>query len=339
MLRLIWRILVWLRGGTLNLLLLAVFILIIWGITSPVGTVVWWLEQGAETLGLKKNPSLILPPNNDSNPDSKSSQINCYIVFLTGVGDFSANELTPGEEVFLNRIVETHPNCVAVGDVFPYSAENKGLGGQRLLSPVWHFANQTGGGVGIASVLIKIRNLWRFAISADPRYGPIYNQGIANAIIERMNGEQPISRQEGQPLNVILVGTSGGVQVALGAAPYLNQWLNTKVTIVSVGGVFNGRMGFQAIARFYHLRGRRDWVEDLGGIVFPSRWLWNVSSQFNQARSQGHYTARISGPHTHDGPEGYFGLEVAKPKDITYVELTLQEVNQLPIWSLEKPAK
>ncbi|MBD2083899.1 hypothetical protein NDI49_12460 [Trichocoleus sp. ST-U3] len=337
MLRLIWRILVWLRGGTLKLLLLAVFILIIWGITSPVGTVVWWLEQGAETLGLKKNQSLILPPNNDSNPDAKSSPINCYIVFLTGVGDFSANELTPGEEVFLDRIVESHPNCVAVGDVFPYSAENKGLGGQRLLSPVWHFANRNGG-MGIASVLIKIRNLWRFAISADPRYGSIYNQGIANAIIERMNGGKPISRTESKPLDIILVGTSGGVQVALGAAPYLNQWLDTKITIVSVGGVFNGRSGFQA-ARFYHLRGRRDWVEDLGGIVFPSRWLWNVSSQFNQARLQGHYSARSSGSHAHDGPEGYFGLEVAKPEDMTYVELTLQEVNKLPIWSLEKPAK
>ncbi|MBD1944495.1 hypothetical protein H6F50_19395, partial [Coleofasciculus sp. FACHB-712] len=263
MLRLIWRILVWLRGGTLKLLLLAVFILIIWGITSPVGTVVWWLGQGAETLGFKKNQSSILPPNNDSNPASKSSQINCYIVFLTGVGDFSANELTPGEEVFLDRIVESHPNCVAVGDVFPYSAENKGLGGQRLLSPVWHFANRNGG-MGIASVLIKIRNLWRFAISADPRYGSIYNQGIANAIIERMNSGQPISRKESKPLDIILVGTSGGVQVALGAAPYLNQWLDTKITIVSVGGVFNGRSGFQA-ARFYHLRGSRDWVEDLGG--------------------------------------------------------------------------
>ncbi len=321
----------------MKLLLLAVFILIIWGITSPVGTVVWWLEQGAETLGLKKNQSSILPPNNDSNPDAKSSPINCYIVFLTGVGDFSANELTPGEEVFLDRIVESHPNCVAVGDVFPYSAENKGLGGQRLLSPVWHFANRNGG-MGIASVLIKIRNLWRFAISADPRYGSIYNQGIANAIIERMNSGQPISRKGGQPLDIILVGTSGGVQVALGAAPYLNQWLDTKITIVSVGGVFNGRSGFQA-ARFYHLRGSRDWVEDLGGIVFPSRWLWNVSSQFNQARLQGHYSARSSGSHAHDGPEGYFGLEVAKPEDMTYVELTLQEVNKLPIWSLEKPAK
>ncbi|MBD1839484.1 hypothetical protein [Coleofasciculus sp. FACHB-501] len=337
MLRLIWRILVWLRGGTLKLLLLAVFILIIWGITSPVGTVVWWLGQGAETLGFKKNQSLILPPNNDSNPASKSSQINCYIVFLTGVGDFSANELTPGEEVFLDRIVESHPNCVAVGDVFPYSAENKGLGGQRLLSPVWHFANRNGG-MGIASVLIKIRNLWRFAISADPRYGSIYNQGIANAIIERMNGGKPISRTESKPLDIILVGTSGGVQVALGAAPYLNQWLHPKITIVSVGGVFNGRSGFQA-ARFYHLRGSRDWVEDLGGIVFPSRWLWNVSSQFNQARLQGRYSARSSGSHAHDGPEGYFGLEVAKPEDMTYVELTLQEVNKLPIWSLEKPAK
>jgi hypothetical protein len=341
MFNLILRLLRWLRGGTLKLLIIAGIILLIWGIVSPVGTLLWWANQGAQILGITKNPvkellstkAKIAPTGTDVAKDDK---INCYIVFLPGVGDFSGDELTPGEEDFLDSLVQSHPNCVAVRDVFPYSAANKSLGGQRLLAPVWRFANSADGWLGITNVLIKIRNLWRFAISADPRYGTVYNQGIATAIIERMDAIHPIPRTASQPLKIVLIGTSGGVEVSLGAASYLNQWLNAKIVIVSIGGVFDGRKGFDAIAHFYHLRGRRDWVEDIGGIVFPSRWLWNVTSAYSQARLRGHYTASFSGPHTHDGSEGYFGEELVDASGVTYVDLTVQQVNQLPIWSDDK---
>lgn len=341
MFQLIGRILLWLRGGSLKLLVLAGVILLIWGITSPVGTLVWWVNKGANSLGFKKNQPKAFPSNQSSQAVDKSSQVNCYIVFLPGVGDFSADELTTGESYFLQSLVKRHPNCVAVKDVFPYSAENKSLGGQRLLSPLWRLGHKATGWRTVVDVLVKIRNLWRFAISADPRYGQIYNQGIASAIIERMNAVQPIPPVFDQPLKIILVGTSGGVEVALGAAPYLKERLDTKtkVIVVSIGGVFNGKGGFEAIEHFYHLRGRRDPIEDIGGIVFPSRWLWNVSSAYNQARQQGRYTASISGNHTHDGPQGYFGEQTVGGEDKTYIDLTLQEVNQLPIWSREKPPK
>lgn len=339
MFKFILQIIRWLRGGTLKLLILAGIILLVWGIISPVGTLVWWLNQGAQTLGITTNTPQELPFNKDnvetgnSASSSKSLNINCYIVFLPGVGDFSADELTSGEEAFLDTLVQVHPNCVAVGDVFPYSVSNQSLGGQRVLAPIWRFANEAKGWLVSPDVLIKIRNLWRFAISADPRYGSVYNQGIATAVIERMNAIHPIPRSLSQPINIILVGTSGGVEVALGAVPYLNQWLDAKITLISVGGVFDGRKGFGAIEHFYHLRGRRDWVEDIGGIVFPSRWLWNVTSSYNQARLLGKYTASISGPHAHDGSEGYFGEEVVDASGVTYVGLTIQQINKLPIWS------
>ncbi len=326
----------WLRGGTLKLLLLTGIILLTWGTLSPVGTLVWWLNQGAETLGFKKNRSKILPPKQETNSVANSKSINCYIVFLPGVGDFSGNELTPGEEFFLNRLVQSHPNCVAVSDVFPYSVANESLGGKRLLAPLWRFAHKADGWLNTAGVLIKIRNLWRFALSADSRYGPVYNQGIATAIIERMNATHPIPLSSRQPLKIILIGTSGGAQVALGAADYLNQWLDTQIIVVSVGGVFAGTNGFNATEHVYHFQGRRDWIEDIGRIIFPSRWSWTVSSPFNQARHRGKYTVRVSGSQAHDGPEGYFGEKLARSDGITYVDLTLQQVNKLPIWSSQK---
>ncbi|MBW4663373.1 MAG: hypothetical protein KME01_04100 [Chroococcus sp. CMT-3BRIN-NPC107] len=327
MLQLLAKIILWLRGGSLKLLTIALLILLVWGTLSPVGTLIWWADEGVQLLGLKSNPKITsVTPNNTT---SKSSQLSCYIVFLPGVGDFSANQLTSGEEIFLKSLIAEHPNCIAVSDVFPYSAANESLGGKRVLAPLWEFANRAQGWLAVSNVIIKIRNLWRFAISADPRYGPIYNQGIATAIIDRMNAQQPIPEK---PLQVVMVGTSGGVQVALGAADYLKRNLKAEISIVSLGGVFAGTNGFTASDRVYHLHGEFDWVENIGAIVFPSRWPWTVGSPFNQARLQNRYGVASSGAHAHDGAKGYFGENLAS-KGVTYVDLTLQAVNQLPIWS------
>lgn len=326
MFKILLEIVRWIQGGSLRLLTIAVLLLLVWGIFSPVGTLVWWLNEGVENLGLVNNQPSTLSPDKQLSLINESSNINCYIVFLPGVGDFSADELTAGESEFLALLVKSHPNCVTIQDVFPYSAANKSLGGQRLLAPVWQFANKD------ADVLIKIRNLWRFAISADPRYGTIYNQGIADAIMKQMQAKHPIPKNSNQPIKTILIGTSGGVEVALGAAPYLHRWLNTKIYLVSIGGVFNGRNGFEAVEHFYHLRGHQDPIEDIGGIVFPSRWLWNLTSGYNQARLQGRYTGLDSGSHAHDGAKGYFGTDGIGADGMTYVDLTVQKVNQLPIW-------
>ena len=329
MLRILVKLIFWLRGGSLKLLTIALLILLVWGTLSPVGTLIWWADEGVQLLGLKNNPKVISVSPTTS--ISKSSQFNCYIVFLPGVGDFSANQLTSGEEVFLDSLVAAHPNCIAVSDVFPYSAANESLGGKRVLAPLWNFADRAQGWLAISNVVIKIRNLWRFAISADPRYGPIYNQGIATAIVERMTAQQPIPEKP----QIILLGTSGGVQVALGAADYLKRDLEADIVVVSLGGVFAGTNGFKVSDRVYHLHGEFDWVENIGAVVFPSRWRWSVASPFNQARLQNRYTVASSGAHAHDGAEGYFG-ENLNNKGVTYVDLTLQQVNQLPIWSAKK---
>ena len=331
MLELIGRILFWLRGGSLKLLTLAGIILLISGTFSPVGTLIWWLSQEAESLGLTNNPPKRLQTSSGANP--KSSKINCYIVFLPGVGNFSTDQLTSGEALFVDRLVQSHPNCVGVRDIFPYSAANEGLGGERLLAPLWRFANEAEGWLDMADIFIKIRNLWRFAISADNRYGLIYNQGIATAIIDRMNTAHPIPSNR-KPFKIILIGTSGGAQVALAAAPDLDRWLDTQLVVISLGGVIAGKDGFNAAERVYHLRGRQDWIENIGSIVFPSRWPWTFGSAFNQARQQGNYTASISGPHAHDGPTGYFGEKLVGATGVSYLDLTLQQVNQLPIWSV-----
>jgi hypothetical protein len=327
------QILLWLQSGTLRLLVLAGIILLAWGTFAPVGTLVWWLSQSSESLGIKKNLTKKFPRDNPLLKVDKSRNIDCYIVFLPGVGDFSANQLTSGEEFFLNKLEQNHRNCVTVRDVFPYSAANESLGGQRLLAPLWSAAEKADGLFSNTDVLIKIRNLWRFAISADDRYGHIYNLGIANAIVDRMNAVYPLSKRPKQGLKMILVGTSGGVQVALGAVSDLDQWLNAQLIVVSIGGDFDGEKGFDKVDHVYQLVGSRDWIEDISQIVFASRWPITVGSPFNQARLQGRYTVMKTGPHAHSGSQGYFGTTKIGQSQTSYVELTFEKVNKLPIWS------
>lgn len=335
MFRLIERLLLWLRGGTLKLLFLAIVILLLWGILSPVGTLVWWLDHDAQSLRLKRGRTNGSSPDDEA-ADDATAAIDCYIVFFTGVGDFSTNQLSPGEEQFLDRLTEQHPNCVAIRDVFPYSAANESLDGRRWLAPLWEAAQAARGWFENANVIIKIRNLWRFAISIDDRYGPVYNEGVATTIVEEMKAAHPIPDAEQSPYRLILIGTSGGAQVALSSSQYLDQWLDARLIVVSVGGDFAGTKGFESADHIYHLKGRRDWIEDVSTILFPGRWPWTVGSPFNQARRQGRYTVVNTGPHTHDGETGYFGTEPIGQSDTTYLDLTLQRINQLPIWSSEE---
>ncbi len=121
-------------------------------------------------------------------------------------------------------------------------------------------------------------------------------------------------------------------QVAVGTTPYLNRWLNAEITPILIGGFFEGTEGFEVAKQIYHLRGDRDWIEGVAAVVFPTRWRWTVCSPFNQARREGKFVARISGPHEHQGDEGYFGETQIQGQEQSYLDLTLQEVKQLPIW-------
>jgi len=121
--------------------------------------------------------------------------------------------------------------------------------------------------------------------------------------------------------------TSGGAQVPRCGSP---PWRVARFrSLCSPLGCFCTD-GFNVAERVYHLQAET--VEDIG-ILFPSRWPSTVGSAFNQA-SQGDYTALISGPHNCDGPTGYFGKELVSKWH--YVDLTFQQVNQLPIWSVQK---
>jgi hypothetical protein len=323
-----------LKGTTVKLILLTGGLLGLWGMFAPVTTIVWWLDQTAESLGFADDdePEILRQASVETSP----SNINCYIVFLPGVGNFSPDEIAEGEAYFIEQLAARHANCVAVRDVFPYSVVNQDLDDQTFLAPLWEAAKESDGVLG--GVLIQVRNLWRFAISADDRYGPVYNLSIARTIIERMNAAHPIAGRTGpnRPINLILVSTSGGTQVALGTTAHLREWINARLTVISIGGAFEGRVGFEEADHVYHFYGDRDWITTLPRVIFPARWPWVVGSPVNRAKRQERYTTCLVGSQEHSGSEGYFGDAIAF-NNISYVEKTIEQVDQLPIWSVDQP--
>lgn len=323
-----------LSGPIGRLILLMAGFLVLWGMLAPITTIVWWLNQTAESLGFKLEGKEEKPPVlQQAAADSPNSQIDCYIVFLPGVGNFSPNQITDSQKYFIDQLAARHPNCVVVKNVFPYSVVNKGLGDNRLLAPLWKAAQESDDVIGYT--FIQVRNLWRFAISADDRYGPVYNLSIAQTIVARMNAAHSIDRSN-RPINLILLSTSGGTQVALGATAHLREWINARITVISIGGAFDGRAGFKDANHVYHLYSDSDWITALPRIVFPARWRVVAGSPVNQARRQGRYSVCDVGSQDHDGSQGYFGDAIASD-NTSYVDITLEDVAQLPIWSIDQP--
>jgi hypothetical protein len=322
------------QNGWIGLLSFTVILILLWGTFAPVGTLTWWLDGGADEF--EQRARRILENDEESgegaadadNPD----QPFCYIVFLTGVGDFTGDELASGEEEFLDRLEQEQSDCVMVRDVFPYSAANQDIGGQDFFAYLWDLVENADGWLESTRYVLQIRNLWRLAISADGRYGKVYNRGIALSMLEKMHEQRSIPVNSDETIQLVVMGTSGGAQVGLAATPYLNEWLTADIYMISFGGVFDGQDGFDATHQVYHFRGEEDWVENIGGVVFPSRWLWTFRSPFNRARDEGRYTAITSGPHEHDGDRGYFGEETIEGSDQTYLDLMFEEVMDLSIW-------
>lgn len=325
------RILSRLGSETFSLLGLVAFLFLIWGTLAPVGTLIWWLDLEIEELKPEADDFPDRGLSNNSARAKNAVKRSCYIIFLPGVGNTGGGDLSPGEVEFLTRLTAANPTCVAVPDVFPYSVRQRTLVKDHPFADFWQTAQESEGWMG--QVLINIRNFWQMALSADDRYGPTYNWAIATATIDRMNAKQSIQTRQ-QPLSLILIGSSGGAQVAAGITPYLDQWLpNAKITVISIGGFFEGTEGFAEAQRIYHMQGQHDRITKIGAVVFPSRWRWTVGSPFNRARREGRYIALTSGPHEHQGSKGYFGKTPIEEQDQTYLDLTLQQVKQLPIWS------
>jgi hypothetical protein len=286
------------------LLVIAVAVLLVMALMSPLESLRWWAGWSDDELATsgpdpQAEPAKALPPRGDER----------YVVWLSGIGSVPGQTEDPFEVAFLSQLRERIPNVVIVDDAFAYSVRDNPLAGKRMLDRVWRSARsgQTTGKPNLAlGTAIQLRNTLQVAVSADGRYGPIYNLGLAEAIGKRLAARgYPLG--SGKPIT--LIGYSGGGQVSVGAARYLKMWLDAPITVVSIGGVISADPGMQAVDHLYHLQGQKDPFPAAGKVAFVGRWPLVKYSHWNQAVSAGKVTTIATGPMGHMADSGYFGAQ------------------------------
>ncbi len=300
----------------LSAILLGVLALMITAALAPLETLSWWAGWTEQELG------------EDPPPESTESQSDRhYIVYLSGVASISGQFLLPREKAFIHLLRQRFPEAAIVSDVFPYSPEGLPLlEAPRMFERLWRRAQmfklnerQT-----ILTVLINLRNIFQVMVSADHRYGPIFNQGAAE-VIEKALIDDGYARGSGAAVTII--GYSGGAQVAAGAAAFLTARLRAPIDIISIGGVLASDPGLSYVRRLHHLIGERDNIQRIGALLFPERWPLLATSEWNAGKRDGRIHAHILPNVAHAGVRGYFGRPLIN--GVSNAQRTLEIIAEL----------
>ncbi len=294
--------------------------IMIMALSAPFESLGWW----AGWFGEKEAPKEQNPADAPIVPETDKS-VNNYLVYLSGIGAIT-DESIPDEEIkWLAALGERIPGTKLVTEVFPYSVTNAGLTSNRAFSWLWRRVEQMRlkNPTAASAMVVNLRNVFQVTVSADPRYGPIYNYGVAREIVRAL-------RAHGYPLNsgkpVTLLGWSGGAQISVGTATFLKQMLDAPIWVLSIGGVMADDPGLDKIEHLYHFYGEKDPIQGLGGKMYAGRWPIFPQSTWNRAMAEGRITLTSLGPLTHMGKGNYFDWETATPDGSNHAELTLRSV-------------
>ena len=309
------------RGGLVqwvfDLIWLGLIGVIVGGLLAPLEALGWWAGWYGDNLAPR--PISI----DDANHQAPSTRR--YVVYLDGIGQ-STRDYQPSVANFLNRLAARLPKDMQlVKGLMSYSVLNRSLTEDRLLSPLWRWAEQVqvSNRAAWIGLLVNIRNVLIVAVSADQRYGPIYNQGVAQQIYDSLihlgypaTGGIPIT----------LIGYSGGGQIAMGTLPFLKRALQTTVEVISLGGVISGNVRALEVEQLYHLVGNRDTVERVGPILFPRRWPLSTLSYWNRAKRKGRISLISLGPVGHQVPGGILDPKAVLPDGRSHLQQTLDYI-------------
>lgn len=295
---------------------LALLLLVTMALLSPFEALGWWAGWTKQELQAPEPVKAGPTPVSDA---------DLFIVYLTAIGGISA-DLSGREQRFLTRLEAAMPgNVVIIDDVFPFSVTNNPLNGERPLAWLWqrlHNSRLGGKGSGFAT-LIFIRNLFQVGVSSDPRYGPIYNVGVARELTLSLlrHGYQP---ESGVPIAVM--GWSGGAQIAVGVAPYLHEALQAPIYVISIGGVMTDDPGITHVEHLYHLQGSRDRFPMIGEVLFPGRWPFMRSSAWHRAEHLGKISVIDPGPIRHTGKGDYIDAHTVLANGQSNLDRTVEVI-------------
>jgi hypothetical protein len=308
---------------------LAVILLIVVGavvlalLLAPFESLGWWAGWFGRRDELEQDVSAARSESADAE-DGKDAY---YVVFLSGIGAISGEELLPTEQEFLDLLAGRLADGTLITDVFPYAAGGTGLTGKRLFARLWRmlYRMRMQGG-NVLTNLVNIRNLFQVLVSADSRYGPVFNYGTSRQILLGLlrAGYRPEDRRP-----VFLLGSSGGGQISVAAAPFLKETLTAPVEVISLGGVISSDPGLPSVDHLTHIHGTIDGIQAIGGRVFPSRWPTAPASTWNRALREGRIEKVEIGAIKHQGVGGYLDDSTVLPEGDTPRQRTLATITSV----------
>jgi len=306
----------------LSLVWVAVVALIVAGLLAPLETLGWWAGWYDDDLDTTVNSGDLAAPVADA------AGVKRFIVYLDGIGK-STFEYLPDIEEFLDTLAPTLPDDIAlVRGIMPYSVMNSPLDEDRPLSFFWKYADKLrfANPASILGLFVNIRNVLIVGVSADQRYGPLYNQGIAQVVYNGLvkNGYLP-----GSGVPVTFIGYSGGGQMSCACAPYLKRALSAPVDTISLGGVISANNNILKLEHLYHLVGEKDTVERIGPIMFPGRWPLFALSYWNRAKRRGKVTLIPMGPVGHQVPGGILDPKLVLADGRSSLTQTIDTINAI----------
>ncbi|HEY9762625.1 MAG TPA: CAAX protease, partial [Trichocoleus sp.] len=215
-----------LLGLLFDLLWISLVALAIGGLLAPIEALGWWAGWYGDDV------QTVEAAADDPLPEAAA---NChrYAVYLDGIGQTST-EYQPAVDHFLTELDKILPDDIRlIQGLMSYSVLNRALTEDRPLAFFWRLADKIKDselGGWLPALFINLRNVLAVTVSADLRYGPIFNRGIAQQIYTNLMSEG-YPPQGGVPLT--LIGYSGGGQIAMGALPFLKRALRAPIEVIS----------------------------------------------------------------------------------------------------------
>ncbi len=328
-----------LLGLVVDLARVSLIALLVAGLLSPFEALGWWAGwygDGIEThIACKISDQLSTHSDrSDSRGDSRdgdrSDHSNTtpsrYLIYLDGISQSCADYPVRVQNFLDELIAALPPDVVLIQDILAYSALNRPLTAQRPFSTVWRWINrvEAWNEQSPLDIFINLRNTFQVAVSTDNRYGPVFNRGTAQVILNSLRQQ---NYRPGTPIT--LLGYSGGAQVALGAVTYLKYALDVPIEVISLAGVLSGNNGVTAIDRLYHLTGDRDVLAQIGAMMFPKRWPLLSFSDWNQAKSEGRVQLVPLGSVSHNGANGPLDPVSQLPNGKSHLSQTLEIIMEI----------
>ncbi|MEB3290396.1 MAG: CAAX protease [Leptolyngbya sp.] len=306
----------------LNLAWVGAVALVVAGLLAPLETLGWWAGWYDDDVNTTVNAGEL------AQVPAPNQAFSRYVVYLDGIGK-STFEYLPDIEEFLDTLAPTLPPDVAlVRGIMPYSVMNTPLDEDRPLAFLWRYADQLrfANPASLLGLLVNIRNVLIVGVSADKRYGPLYNQGMAQVVY---NGLVKNGYPLGSGIPVTFIGYSGGGQMSCASAPYLKRALGAPVDVISLGGVISANINLLKLEHLYHLVGDQDTVERLGPKMFPGRWRIFPLSYWNRAKRRGKISIVPMGPVGHQVPGGILDPNFILEDGRSSLQHTIDTINAI----------